>query len=160
MRHFNIPFTEVVVQMAQETTRAEILRYSPSAKCPCLQDGAIAVWDSLAIIEYLAETFPDLAIWPRDRAARAEARSLAAEMHSSFMAMRSNLPMNMWREPKAITLTPEALADIARPPSRPTHDAPGRNTTCPGAMALCMGYHLLIRRARSCDSDFSIKLQG
>jgi glutathione S-transferase len=114
MRHFNIPFTEVVVPMAQETTRAEILRYSPSAKCPCLQDGAITVWDSLAIIEYLAETFPDLAIWPRDRAARAEARSLAAEMHSSFMAMRSSLPMNMWREPSAITLTSEALADIAR----------------------------------------------
>ena len=55
LRHFDIPFTEIVIPLAQETTRADILRYSPSAKCPCLQDGTITVWDSLAIIEYLAE---------------------------------------------------------------------------------------------------------
>src|SRR5579863_6428799 len=77
MRHFGIPFEEVVIPLAREETRAEILRYSPSAKCPSLRDGDITVWDSLAIIEYLAETRPDLAIWPRDKAARAVARSLS-----------------------------------------------------------------------------------
>jgi glutathione S-transferase len=114
MRHFNIPFSEVVIPMAQETTRADILYYSPSAKCPCLQDGSITVWDSLAIIEYLAETFPDLAIWPRDRAARAWARALTAEMHSGFGAVRSNLPMNLWRQPRPIPLAPEVIADVTR----------------------------------------------
>jgi glutathione S-transferase len=114
LRHFDIPFTEIVIPLAQETTRTDILRYSPTAKCPCLQDGSVTVWDSLAIIEYLAESFPDLAIWPRDRGARAQARALSAEMHSGFMAVRSNLPMNMQREPAPIHFVPEVTADVAR----------------------------------------------
>jgi glutathione S-transferase len=114
MRHFGIPFAEICIPMAQETTRSEMLRYAPTGKCPSLQDGEIVVWDSLAIIEYLAEVFPGLAIWPRQKAARAHARSLAAEMHSGFMAMRSQLPMNMRRAIKKRELTPEALADVDR----------------------------------------------
>lgn len=114
MRHFGIAFSEIVIPMAQETTRAEILRYAPSGKCPSLRDGAVTVWDSLAIIEYLAETFPELPIWPRDKAARAQARALAAEMHSSFVPLRSNLPMNMRRKPAPLNLAPDVLADIAR----------------------------------------------
>ena len=72
------------------------------------------VWDSLAIVEYLAERFSDLPIWPRDRKARATARSLAAEMHSGFMALRANLPMNMRRPVKKREVPAEAGADIER----------------------------------------------
>ena len=77
MRHFGLAFEEAVIPMAQENTRAEMLRFSPSGKCPSLHVGEIVVWDSLAIIEYVAELHPRVPIWPRPRAARAQARSLA-----------------------------------------------------------------------------------
>lgn len=114
MRHFGIAFDEIVIPLAQEQTRAAILRHSPSGKCPVLRDSDITVWDSLAIIEYLAELMPDKPLWPRPRAARAQARSLAAEMHSGFAALRGLTPMNMRRAVKRIELTPEACADVAR----------------------------------------------
>lgn len=114
MRQFGIEFKEVTIPLAQEDTRAQILRYSPSGKCPVLQDGEIAVWDSLAIIEYLAEKFPQAAIWPRAWAARAKARSLAAEMHSGFASLRATLPVNMRRKVKKRELSPESAADVAR----------------------------------------------
>jgi glutathione S-transferase len=114
MRHFDVAFDEIVVPLAQETTRADILRYSPTGKCPALRDGDIDVWDSLAIIEYLAERLPQLTIWPRSQAARAEARSLAAEMHSGFMGLRALLPMNMRRPVGKIGLTAEAAAEVVR----------------------------------------------
>ncbi len=79
-----------------------------------MHDGKIVVWDSLAIIEYVAELHPRMPIWPRSRAARAGARSLAAEMHSGFMGIRGLLPMNMRRKVKQRELTPEASADVAR----------------------------------------------
>jgi glutathione S-transferase len=114
MRYFGIAFDEITIPLAQENTRAEILRHTPSGKCPALRDGAIVVWDSLAIIEYLAETFPRIAIWPRLRAARAQARSLAAEMHSGFANLRASLPMNMRRNVKRLELSQEVAADVAR----------------------------------------------
>ncbi len=114
MRHFDIPFAEVVIPLRQETTATEILHHTPSGKCPVLEDGDIAVWDSLAIIEYLAEAYPDIGIWPQDKAARAMARSIAAEMHSGFMGIRTHLPMNMRRTAKARALTPQAEVDRAR----------------------------------------------
>ncbi len=114
MRHFGIPFAEIVIPLGEETTRAEILRHSPSGRCPALRDGAVTVWDSLAIIEYLAERFPDLPVWPGEAKARATARSLAAEMHSGFAALRANLPMNMRRPVKRYEVAPEAQADIER----------------------------------------------
>jgi glutathione S-transferase len=114
MRHFGIAFDEIVIPMAQENTRTEMLRFSPAGKCPSLHDGKIVMWDSLAIIEYLAERHPHMPIWPRSQAARAQARSLAAEMHSGFAGMRTLLPMNMRRKVKERELTPEASADIAR----------------------------------------------
>jgi glutathione S-transferase len=85
MRHFGIAFDEIVIPMAQENTRAEMLRFSPAGKCPSLHDGNIVVWDSLATIEYVAERHPNMPIWPRPWAARVQARSLAAEMHLGFM---------------------------------------------------------------------------
>jgi glutathione S-transferase len=114
MRHFAIPFKEVMIALGQETTRADILEYSPSARCPALIDDDVVVWDSLAIIEYVAEKFPDRPIWPRDRVARAVARSMAAEMHAGFQGLRGHLPMNMRRAVQRRELTPEAAADVAR----------------------------------------------
>ncbi len=114
MRHFEIAFDEIVIPLAQDNTRAELLRYSPSGKCPVLIDGDITIWDSLAIIEYLAEMYPEKPLWPKARAARARARSLAAEMHSGFASLRGLLPMNMRRAVKRVALTPEASADVAR----------------------------------------------
>jgi glutathione S-transferase len=110
MRSFGIAFDEVTIPLAQDNTRADILRYSPSRKCPALHDGDVVVWESLAVIEYLAERYPQTAIWPRPQAARA----LAAEMHSGFTALRGLLPMNMRREVKKRELSPEAAADVAR----------------------------------------------
>jgi glutathione S-transferase len=100
--------------MAQENARADMLRFSPAGKCPALHDGKIVLWDSLAIIEYVAELHPRTPIWPRLRAARAQARWLAAEMHSGFAGLRGLLPMNMRRKVKKRELTPEASADVAR----------------------------------------------
>jgi glutathione S-transferase len=114
MRHFGIPFEEITIPMARDDTRAEMLRYAPTGKCPSLHDGDIAVWDSLAIIEYLAESFPDLAIWPKEKPERAHARSLAAEMHSGFVGLRSHLPTVFRRAVKKRDLTPEAEADLSR----------------------------------------------
>lgn len=114
MRHFAIPFDEIAIALGEERTRTNILKYSPSARCPALIDGGLVIWDSLAILEYLAETYPDIPVWPRGRHARAIARSLAAEMHSGFQALRVHLPMNMRRAVKRRELTPEAAADIAR----------------------------------------------
>ncbi len=114
LAHFGIPFEEVVVPMDRPETRAEMLKYAPTGKCPSLHDGKIAVWESLAIIEYVAESYPEKAIWPRDKAARAHARSLAAEMHAGLSALRNACPTNFRRKPKAIPLSDEVSADVAR----------------------------------------------
>ncbi len=114
LKHFGIPFEEIVIPMGRPQTRAEMLAHAPTGKCPSLHDGDTSVWDSLAIIEYVAEAHPDLPIWPRDKAARAYARSLAAEMHSGFTALRRECPMNMRRPRRAIEVSADALADVAR----------------------------------------------
>jgi glutathione S-transferase len=114
LRHFEIPFEEITIPMARDDTRETMLRYAPTGKCPSLHDGDISIWDSLAIIEYVAESFPALAIWPKNREARAHARSLAAEMHSGFNGLRSHLPTVFRRAVKKRELTPEAAADLAR----------------------------------------------
>lgn len=118
MRVFQIPFDEVVIPLDTPDTKAEILRYNPAGKVPALIDGEVQVWDSLAIIEYLAERHPDLAIWPRDKAARALARSLSAEMHSGFSPLRRNLPMNMRRVSKRAKLDKQTKAEVAANVSR------------------------------------------
>lgn len=113
MRVFEIPFDETVVPLGEATTSATLQRYTPAAKVPILIDGAVTIWDSLAIIEYIAETRPDLAIWPRDAAARALARSLSAEMHAGFSPLRRSLPMNMRRDPKPRDLDGDTAAALA-----------------------------------------------
>ncbi len=92
---FSIPFEEVIIPLRTPDSRSRMLEYSPSGKVPTLIDGDVAVWESLAIIEHLAETFPDLAIWPRDGRARAHARAVANEMHSGFQPLRQTCPMHL-----------------------------------------------------------------
>jgi glutathione S-transferase len=88
-------FDEVLVPLGRPETAAEILCWSPSGRVPALRDGDLTIWDSLAICEYLAERFPDAGLWPADRRVRAVARSVVAEMHSSFTGVRGNMPMNI-----------------------------------------------------------------
>ena len=114
LAHFKIPFEEVVIAMDQPETRAQMLEYAPTGKCPSLHDGAIAVWESLAIVEYVAEKYPDKAIWPRGKAARAHARSLSSEMHAGFQALRQHCPTNFRRAVRKLALTGAVEADVAR----------------------------------------------
>jgi glutathione S-transferase len=107
-------FDEVVIPLDQPTTRATILKFSPSGRVPVLLHGDFAVWDSLAICEYLAERFPDARLWPADGAARAVARSSSAEMHSGFAALRQHLPMNIRSTFAGRGVTPEVQAEINR----------------------------------------------
>jgi glutathione S-transferase len=98
MRQLGIPFLEKKLRFdfaADSAYRQEVARYSDSGLVPVLMDDDLAVWDSLAIAEYLHELFPQAGVWPADRAARARARCLAAEMHGGFSALRSQCPMNI-----------------------------------------------------------------
>jgi glutathione S-transferase len=99
MRQFGIPFEEAMVRFdgfdADSRFKQVLARLSPVGRVPLLVDEGFVVWDTLAIAEYLAEKFPQHALWPRDTQARARARSLCAEMHSGFGALRSACPMNV-----------------------------------------------------------------
>ncbi len=92
---FEIPFEEILIPLRTPESRSRVLEHSPSGKVPALIDGDVTVWDSLAIIEYLAEKFPDVAVWPRDGKARAHARSISHEMHSGFQTLRAGCPMHL-----------------------------------------------------------------
>ena len=107
-------FEEVVIPLSEATTRATILSYSPSGRVPALKHVELTLWDSLAICEYLAESFPAAQLWPADAAARAVARAVSAEMHSGFAALRNHLPMNMRSSFPNRGVTPEVQADINR----------------------------------------------
>lgn len=122
MRELGIDFEEVKLRLPDgpdSTFHAEIARYSPVPRVPVLLDDGFAVWDTLAIVEYLHESFPDRGVWPGEARARARARSLCAEMHSGFGQLRSLCPMNaeaffpeigqrLWAE------HPGLRADVAR----------------------------------------------
>ena len=108
-----LPFRETVIPMFEEDSARRIAEHSPSGKVPCLRHGDLAVWDSLAIGEYVAELAPAAHLWPADRAARAVARSACAEMHSGFPAMRNDMTMNLRASRPGVGHTPAALADVA-----------------------------------------------
>ena len=114
MRAHDIAFTETLIQLRSGSTRDRILEHSPSGKVPCLADGDTLVWDSLAIMEYLADSYPDKAIWPRDRLARAHARCISAEMHSGFQALRNACQMTITKRYAPSERSPEVMADVAR----------------------------------------------
>jgi len=108
------PFDEVLVPLGEPDTRVAILRWSPSGRVPALRHGEVTVWDSLAISEHLAERFPDAGLWPQDPAPRAVARSVTAEMHSGFTALRSNMPMNLRASRPGAGRAPGVDEDIER----------------------------------------------
>jgi glutathione S-transferase len=116
LRANNIPFSEIFIPLYtdDQADKDRILSVSASGKVPALIDGDVTVWDSLAIIEYLAEKFPDTQLWPADRAARAHARSISAEMHSGFVPLRSECGMNLHRPIRAVALSDDAQANVAR----------------------------------------------
>lgn len=113
LKQFEIPFEETVIALDTPDTRANILTFSPVGKVPVLIDNTVTVWDSLAICEYLAEQFPQKQLWPSLCANRAEARSLAAEMHSGFTALRQHCPMNT-KLLEVRALTPAVETEVAR----------------------------------------------
>ena len=115
LRASDIAFEEVFIPLyTGDADKQRILAFTHSGKVPALVDGDVTVWDSLSIIEYLAERFPEKQLWPEDRARRAHARSISAEMHSGFAAWRNECGMNLHRPVGAIPLSAEARADIAR----------------------------------------------
>lgn len=109
-----LPFTETVLPLYAEETNAWLAANAPNRKVPLLEHGDLKIWDSLAIVEYVAELAPEAGLWPRDREARAVARSACAEMHSGFQGLRQNLGMNARRRVEGFTVPEAAQADIAR----------------------------------------------
>jgi glutathione S-transferase len=116
MRASNIAFDEVLIPLYTDdkADKERILGYTRSGKVPALIDGDVTVWDSLSIIEYVAERFPEARLWPEDRALRAHARSISAEMHSGFLPLRNECGMNLHRPVRAVELSADARANVAR----------------------------------------------
>ena len=114
MTALGIPFEEELVPLDAPDFKERIRARSPAGKVPVLLDGEAVVWESSAILEHLAERFPEKGVWPSDPVARAHARSLATEMHNGFGALRSVAPMNLWRPVEARCFPQEALRDARR----------------------------------------------
>lgn len=109
----HIPFEETVIALYRDDSKRKLLKYAPTGQVPVLIDEDVVVWESLSILEYLAEKFPRKGIWPSDPVARAHARSLCAEMHAGFVALRTNCSTNFRREPRERLLPAERAAAVA-----------------------------------------------
>jgi glutathione S-transferase len=114
LKHCGIAFEDERIALFEPGYKERIQRHSPAGKVPVLIDGSTIVWESLAIGEYLAETFPTLGLWPADAGARAHARAISAEMHAGFPNLRSAMPMNIRASHPGKGRSPEVDADIAR----------------------------------------------
>jgi glutathione S-transferase len=114
LRAFDIAFEDVTIPLRTPESKASLAKYSPSGKVPVLIDGDRTIWESLAIIEYLAERHPDKAIWPKDAAVRAHARSISNEMHGGFMPLRQGCAMNLGARFKTPEMTESMQANVAR----------------------------------------------
>ncbi len=114
MKVTSIEFQETVISLETTDFKARITKMSGAGKVPVLIDGDVNIWESLAILEYLAEKFPAAGLWPRDAAARAHARAICSEMHAGFQPLRRQLPMNVWRPVIPRQIDPDAQADVAR----------------------------------------------
>ena len=112
MKVLGLEFQEKRIPLDQPGTRQAILRHSPAGRVPILVDGGTTVWDSLAILEYLAEKHPRL--WPAERGPRARARAVASEMHSGFASLRNQMPMNVRKSYPGKGHTPEVDLEIER----------------------------------------------
>ena len=114
LRQFEIPFQEQVIPLYEGDWKNTILQYSTAGKVPILKHGENIVWDSLAILEYLAEQFPAKNFWPKDKLARSVARSVSTEMHAGFPALREHLPMNLRKSAPIDKVSEDVQADIER----------------------------------------------
>lgn len=114
MKVLDLPFEEELIPLYQADSKPRLLERAPHGKVPVLHDEGLVIWDSLAIVEYLAEQFPGVAVWPRDTEARAIARSVTCEMHSGFSALRTHMPMNLRAALPGRGRTPEVADDIER----------------------------------------------
>lgn len=114
MRQAGIPFSEINIKLRQPESAAHILRHSPSGRVPALLAGGQVIWDSLAILEFLAEAHPEARLWPESREARARARSVAAEMHSGFPPLREHCPMDLLARLPMRTLPDPVATDVRR----------------------------------------------
>jgi glutathione S-transferase len=118
MKAFGIPFEEVLVPfgtpLGNPDFKARLAAYTPAGLVPVLIDGDIHVWETLAILEYLAESFSEKHLWPAEKTARAKARALASEMHAGFSALRGECPMNIRRPVRRRALSEAAQANVKR----------------------------------------------
>jgi glutathione S-transferase len=114
MKVAGLAFDEVVISLDAADFKSRVSAISGTGKVPALNDNGIHVWESLAILEYLAERFPEAKLWPADPAARAHARAIASEMHAGFVPLRRACPMNMWRPVKRRELNEETLVNVRR----------------------------------------------
>ena len=114
MKVAGIAFQETVISLEASDFKARVTALSGAGRVPVLIDGDVRVWESLAILEYLAEKFPAAGLWPKDARARAEARSIASEMHAGFVPLRQQLPMNVARPVKRRALDESAAKDVSR----------------------------------------------
>ena len=114
MKAAGIAFEERLISLDDPHFKRTLLAIAGNGKVPALNDDGVHVWESLAILEYLADKFPQAGLWPSDRAAKANARAIAAEMHAGFQALRRECPMNLWRPVKARELSADAQANVAR----------------------------------------------
>ena len=114
MKVAGITFDETVVSLDAADFKTRVMAVGGSGRVPVLSDGDVRVWESLAILEYLAEKFPTARLWPERPAARAHARAIASEMHAGFVSLRRHLPMNVARPVKFRALDAGAAKDVAR----------------------------------------------
>jgi len=113
MRQLGVAFDEITIPLDRPDTKAKVLKHSPAGKVPILIDGDATVWESIAIMEYVGESF-GMPVWPEDRRARAAARSVAAEMHAGFAALRSACPMNLGKKYAQKDRGEAVARDVAR----------------------------------------------
>lgn len=114
LKQNDIKFKEIRVALFTETTADQLSQYSSDAKVPILKDGELLVWDSLSILEYISENYLESKGWPQDKSARAMARSISCEMHSSFPNIRNSLPMNCRKQFQNIRLSAQTQREIER----------------------------------------------
>lgn len=114
MKVKEVPFKETLSPFDEDNDSIHFLEFSPTKKVPVLKDGDTVIWESLAILEYLADLFPERGFWPSDRKARGLARSISNEMHAGFAALRIECSMNMRREVRAIEVSDAVRKDVAR----------------------------------------------
>lgn len=114
LKAVGLPFREELIRFGRPDTTERIRAVSPSGKVPLLRHGGLTVWDSIAICEYAAELAPGAGLWPADRAARAVARAVSAEMHSGFAEVRRNLPMDLKNDRGGTPRTAQCDAEAAR----------------------------------------------